>query len=253
MEEAVQVKRGVYILRPWPALLIDKLRTVVVADLHIGLEEQKEREGIHIPKSLFPEIFSYVARPLERIGVERIVLLGDVKHEFGYPQPTEWAGVKKLLRALLDRRLRVDVVRGNHDNYIISILKDLDIPLHDPFLLAEDIAFFHGHLDPHLLPQEAQLVVTGHEHPSIVIRDDLGFRHRYKAFLSGPWRGRTLLVLPSVSPLALGSDVNELPPGELLSPILRTSELDEFEPYLIDVGHEVRKFPSIRLLRPLAR
>jgi len=253
VEEALQVRKGIYILKPWPALLIDKLRAAVVADLHIGLEEQREKEGIHIPKSLFPEIFSHVTRPLERAGVERVVLLGDVKHEFGYPQPTEWAGVKKLLRALLDRGLRVDVIRGNHDNYIISILRDLGIPLHDPFLLEEDVAFFHGHLDPHLLPQEAGLIVTGHEHPSIVIRDDLGFRHRYKAFLEGPWRGRRLLVLPSVSPLALGSDVNELPPSELLSPILRASELDEFEPYLIDVGHEVTKFPAIRLLRPLAR
>jgi len=253
LEQLVQVRRGIYIVHPWPALLIEKLSAVAVADLHIGLEEQREREGIHIPRSLLPEILAYVTRPLERLGVQRVVLLGDVKHEFGYPQPTEWAGVKKLLRVLLQKGLHVDVVRGNHDNYIAAILRELGLPLHDPALLLEDIAFFHGHLDPHVLPEEARLIVTGHEHPSVVIRDDLGFRHRYKAFLEGTWKGRELVVLPSVSPLALGSDVNELPPSELLSPILRSSELEAFVPYLIDIGHEVKRFPNIGLLRPLAR
>ena len=57
-----------------------------------------------------------------------------------------------------------------------------------------------------------------------------------------------LTVLPSVSPLAYGSDVNEIPSEELLSPILRRVRMEEFTPYVIEVGVAVKRFPKIGYL-----
>lgn len=247
--ETHRLDRHTSLVAPWPALLLEDEGALVVADIHLGIEEQKEAEGIHIPRGVYSDISNAILKPTRETGASRVVLLGDVKHEFGRPLYVEWAATRKLIKALEDMKVRVDVVRGNHDNYIIYILKEMGVPLHQPCMELGRYTLLHGHLGPETLPPGARRIVMGHEHPSIAVRDDLGLTHRYKAFLHGSFGGLEITVLPSVSPLATGSDVNRIPPSELLSPILRSIDIDGFTPYLLDVGYTVERFPELRTLR----
>src|SRR5256886_16418847 len=52
---------------------------LVVADLHIGLEEELREKGVHIP-SRAEAMGRKLAEIAARRGASRIIILGDVKH-----------------------------------------------------------------------------------------------------------------------------------------------------------------------------
>ncbi len=234
---------------PWPALYLDEAEAVIASDLHIGLEDQRELMGIHIPRTTFPQILEQVLTPIKHYNAKRIFLLGDVKHEFGRPSEPEWWGVKKLVKSIREIGCEPEVVRGNHDNYIISVLSDLGVKVHDPTLSLTDseCVLMHGHEALSALEIiRPRILIMGHEHPSIAIRDDLGVRHRYKIFLSGQLDALHVIVLPSSSPFAFGSNMNEISPKHRLSPILKNRDLSEMIPYLLEIGITVKEFPKMK-------
>lgn len=243
----MRIAKGVEIVEPWPAVKIEPLDTLVLADLHIGIEKELAERGIQVPIRTLEDVDEAVARAVEASKASRVVLLGDIKHVFGETTYIEWVDVRKLLQFLLDRGLDVAVVRGNHDTFIKPVLRKLGIPLHEE-LSEEGYLLVHGHKVPLSLGEGVEVVVIGHEHPAVKLRDSLGAVHKFKAFLHGGWQGRELVVLPSVNPLATGASINEVSKDELLSPILRSCDLATFTPFLIEPGEAVVEFPKLGLL-----
>jgi len=243
--EIIRIAKGLSIASPWPALFIEKENMLIVSDLHLGLEDERESKGIHIPTSVFPKIMNSVLTPTKELSCDKVLILGDFKHEFGKPSEAEWYSVKKMIREIRGIRAEPLVVRGNHDNYIILILKEMNVKLFQPSLTINEFTLFHGHLEPTEKEEKAKHIIMGHEHPSIAIKDDLGVKHRFKAFLTGKFGNKNLTVLPSVSPLSYGSDVNETLQKDLLSPILQRSPLDDLVPYAIEIGVAVKRFPRL--------
>nr|NIM44335.1 hypothetical protein [Nitrososphaeria archaeon]NIN51769.1 hypothetical protein [Nitrososphaeria archaeon]NIQ32274.1 hypothetical protein [Nitrososphaeria archaeon] len=137
----LEITPNVYILDPWPAVYVEPLDMAVIADLHLGVEGALEKEGVFLPLNISTTVSKYVDEALEECGASRLLLLGDVKHEFGFPNPSEWIEVKQLLSRLLERRVRIEVVRGNHDNYLIAILRRLNVLLHQSHLTEQDYSF----------------------------------------------------------------------------------------------------------------
>ncbi|MFN4336603.1 MAG: metallophosphoesterase [Candidatus Nitrosocaldus sp.] len=272
--ELMELEEGVSIVSPYPCVYLAEHDTLLFADTHLGLEEHRERLGIHIPYPVTQHIIDCILGPVRELSCRRVIILGDVKHEFGKPSADEWYSLKKLVSALRKSNCELEVVRGNHDNYIIYILKELNVKLHDPHLLLEcsdgsSILLIHGHMESEVISHTStnvRLVVMGHEHPSVAIKDELGTKHRFKAFLYGimssdcalghagtssdkntPKRkGTSIIVLPSLSPLAYGNPLNEN--TIVKSPILRRIGVEELTPYLIEVGLMVKRFPEMRHL-----
>ncbi len=287
MIELIELEEGVSIASPYPCIYLDEHDTLLFADTHLGLEEHRERLGIHIPYPVTEHIIDCIVRPVKELSCRKVIILGDVKHEFGRPSAEEWYSLKKLVSILRKNNCELEVVRGNHDNYIIYILKELGVKLHDPYLLLEcsdgsSILLIHGHLESEVMydvSKGIRLVVMGHEHPSIAIKDELGIKHRFKAFLYGKDvisndavdadaddncesrrrnsnssssilpKGKSLIVLPSLSPLAYGNPLNEN--AIIKSPILRSIGVEGLTPYLIEVGIMVKRFPEVRHLIPV--
>ncbi len=244
----MQLLPGVEIVAQQPALLLKDFGALVIADLHIGLEAALEKEGIHLPVSSYSRMKEQLALLLEQVDADRLIILGDLKHEFGEPSVQEWVEVKDLLSWLQAEKIRVEVVRGNHDNYVIWILKKFEVPLHDPALLLGSIFMFHGHKTVEI-PSSAEAIIIAHEHPAISIKDDSGAKFKFKCFLLGSYQGVPLAVVPSYSPLASGVSVNEISPEEFLTPLLREVEIDEFTPFVVEPGAGVYQFPPIKFLR----
>ena len=94
-------------------------RTVVVADLHLGYESALEAEGIHIPRVQTRTVKEALARLIERYEAERVVLLGDVKHEFSRNLGQEVRDVRSVLDSISDL-VDIVIVKGNHDNLIYT-------------------------------------------------------------------------------------------------------------------------------------
>lgn len=232
-----------FILFPY-GVYIEEVSSIVFADFHLGLERAVEEEGLYLPYRQFPEIAKMVERAVERYDVTNVILLGDIKHEFGRASEQEWDEVLSLLRQL--RGHNIKVVRGNHDNYLIPILKREGIELYDPHLDLGAYRFAHGHLD---VPLDRSLVM-GHEHPAISIRDDFGTSVTYKCALYRRREPR-ILVLPAMVRLGYGKDIISSNREELLSPTLRRVGIDEMEVIVVDEEVGLSNLGRVKDLREL--
>jgi putative SbcD/Mre11-related phosphoesterase len=246
--ETIKLAKGISIVSPWPCIYLEKENTIIASDTHLGLEDQREKIGIHIPGSIFEKVLGYVLTPIKSLDCNKIILLGDVKHEFGRPTEAEWYTVKKFVKSLREHGCEPEVVKGNHDNYIIQVLKELNVKLHDPALRLGSYYLTHGNNDLEDDFKDAEYIFIGHEHPAITIKDDVGVKHRFKAFLSGKIKNWTVTVLPSISPLSYGNPMNEMHKSEFMTPLLRKYGIDNFVPYLIEIGKTVKRFPEMKHL-----
>src|SRR3989344_4962003 len=103
-------------------LIEDKERILVIGDLHFGYDEVMRKNGINIPVSLFDETKKDIELILENTGkVGKIVLLGDLKHEFGSILKSEINDIIKILDYLLEFCKEIVIIKGNHDAITNSI------------------------------------------------------------------------------------------------------------------------------------
>ena len=211
---------------------IKEIKALAIADLHIGYEEALLESGIHLPKSQYPKIKQRILYLLKKLDPELLIIVGDVKHEFGGASRQEWVEVLDLLDTLQER-VELRVVRGNHDNYLIPILKRREVPFYDPYLLIKDYLFAHGHKEvPKEILKRARVIIMGHEHPAVTFRDEIGAKTKFKCHLAGKVGNSYFIIIPAISPLAPGADVSIKPLP--FSPLLRGVELSSFRVIVVD-------------------
>jgi len=189
-------------LTPEKAAIID--RTAIIADLHLGIESIMQDYGITFPRVQIREIINDVKNLIKKYSIERLIIAGDFKHEFGRNLPHEWEDVELFLKTFSE--IEIEVVRGNHDNFLPAILSRYGIEIREKIEI-EGWTVLHGHIE-----LDAEKIVMGHEHPAIKLRKG-GAIYTYPCYLTL----ENLLVLPAFSPLVPGSNVLE---DTFLSPIL---------------------------------
>ncbi len=206
------------------ALFVEELRAIVVADLHIGYEKALRAEGLII-RDPTEEMLSRLEALITRIGAEKLVILGDVKHSIG--------PCRKVKR-IEELPAEVLVVKGNHDGNIEDML---DVKIYPRGFRMGDYGFIHGHLWPPEEIFEAKYVFMGHLHPEIDLEDSIGKVHRYPCHLVGRLtaEGRKryggdprVFVLPAFNPL-VGSAL-----ADPLGPLMRNGIIGDFEVYLLN-------------------
>ena len=245
----LELDSNVSITSPYPCLYLKKEKTLIATDLHLGLENNRAEHGVHIPKSFFSKINKLILDPAKKLNCKRIILLGDVKHEFGRIQEDEWWSIKRLVKNIRMTGCEPEVIQGNHDNHIITILKELNVKYYKYSLRINSILLAHGHQDLGEINKDVKHVIIGNEHPAVSISDDNGIKYKFKAFITGPLSHFRLTVIPSISPLFIGTEINNSEQSQFLSPILRKANISEFTPYLIEPMIFIKKFPSIKDIR----
>ena len=184
-------------------------KILVVGDLHLGYGESIRKGGVFVPVDIFGEVINDLDAIFERVGkIDEVVLLGDVKHEFGRIMREEWREIGEAMNYLRRKAKKIIVIKGNHDPVINSIVKDLkNIELVDYYIKGET-CFLHGDRDfPEIHEKGVRKWVMGHVHPAVVIEEEGGSKkEKYKCFLEGVHRGRKIIIVPSFFPLVEGSD-----------------------------------------------
>ena len=211
--DEIEIAPGVSVTRHF-ALRLEEESAVAISDLHLGFEAALAEQGVSIPRFQRREILERLARLLDAYEPEKLIIAGDFKHEFSKNLSDEWVEIKQVLR-FLQQRTEPIVVRGNHDNFLATILGDLRMKLHDRYDIG-GYTFVHGHEEV----QALGTIVMGHEPPAVKLRDALGATISVPAFLVA----ERVIVLPAFSPLALGVNVASYP---YLSPILNGIDVDE--------------------------
>jgi putative SbcD/Mre11-related phosphoesterase len=208
-------------LTPEKALIIHN--TAIIADLHLGLENAMLEKGISVPRMQIIEIVGSIKRFIEKYGVERIVIAGDLKHEFSKNLPYEWEDIEHFLKEIKD--VEIEVVRGNHDNFLATILAKHGIELRDE-IDVHGWTVVHGHKGC-----DRPRIIMGHEHPAVKVKFR-GSTYTYHCYLRIKKPMQEIVVLPAFSPLASGSDL--LAMDRFLSPILSDVGDDEIEIYAVE-------------------
>ena len=199
-------------------LLIEdvKEKVLVIGDLHIG-ESGGRIEGIDIKERRFDEmieelniIFRIINIKAEgkRKIVDKIILLGDLKHDFSSLSWEERNGLVNLFDYLDDKCEEIIIIRGNHDNYLLNLTSKRRIKIYDNYVW-KGFCFLHGNRDfKEIYRNEIKCWVMGHLHPAIVLREGIK-SEKYKCFLEGSFKNKKIIVLPSFS-ISEGIDVLEL-------------------------------------------
>jgi len=254
-----------------PALRITNTRTsLVVADIHLGIEWDLYRSGINIPSRMeerLNRILSYVRNN----SPDRIILLGDVKHNVPQISWQEKSEIPRFLETLAEHA-HVDIFPGNHDGGIEFLFgRESDIKVHSARgAVLDGVGYFHGHTWPAPELLAASHVVTAHNHPTVRFTDTFGHsivepawvKTKFKLdVLKGhygnlnsdngvQWADPELFVMPAFNELCGGVPFNESMQEDLLGPAFSSGgiELENAEIYLLD-GTRLGLIKNIRKLQ----
>ncbi len=199
--------------------------TLYIGDLHLGYEEAMNKKGIMLPRFQWTDMQKQFDLILDHLNstkkpIETIVLVGDIKHEFGIISMQEWRETKKVFDYLKQHTQKLIIIKGNHDSALYPIAEKHGIQIVS-FLFHNNILAIHGHEwtdDYESLKPE--LIIMGHEHPALGIRES-GRNERIKCFMKCKIKKQILIVLPSFNPLIPGTDVLH---GSFFSPLLKKAK-----------------------------
>lgn len=222
LDTGMEIDIGIKVkITPEKAAMVGE--TAIIADLHLGFEEVMRDAGIAFPRAQIAEIEKMLEKLFER-GVKKLVVAGDLKHEFSRNLPYEWKDVEKFVNFVEDHGVELTVVKGNHDNYLAAILGKFGIDVIESLEL-NDLLVVHGHREFNT----ERSAIIGHEHPAVKLKIR-GIVYNYPCFL----KLKNVLVLPSFSPLLSGSDVLSL--ESFLSPALKSFNVGDAEVYAVCDG-----------------
>jgi hypothetical protein len=246
----MELLKDLEVVGNYPVAYFKSIDCLVFADLHLGYEGIAAEQGIFLPKVQFKEIVEIMQDVLKIKKCKNVLINGDIKHEFSETSYHEFREVRDFFNILKEKFKRVILIKGNHDNYIYYVTKKVGVELYDS-LKIKNYFFFHGHQPVSLRETKAEILIVAHEHPVIALVDELGTKEVVKCFLWGKTKLNNLvIVLPALSTLSYGTEMNSVLKEELLSPFLKTwVELDELNAVGIDKEVGVMEFGKIKKLR----
>jgi putative SbcD/Mre11-related phosphoesterase len=238
LELKMEIVKGISIVDL--GLYLSDLDTLVFGDFHIGYEEMLNKKGVLVPRFHTKDIILRLEGIFKKVKkVKRIIVNGDLKHEFGIISEQEWRDSLKLLDYLSQHCEELVLVRGNHDKILGPIAKKRDLKIVE-HLVLDDVLICHG---DKIVKVKVKTIIIGHEHPAVSIRE--GARvEKFKCFLQGNFERKKLIVMPSFNLLGEGTDVLK---ERVLSPYLKR-KLSNFEVYV--VSDKIYDFGKLKGLKP---
>ncbi len=165
---------------------------LVVADLHLGLEDELAMKGVSIP-DLSARVAQEFIRLVRGLSPDIVVLLGDVKHGVGLPSPRVRRLVREILCDLLEVVAEVHIIKGNHDGGLEEIIPSEVNMIGPRGGTLGNLGLIHGHSWPADEISSRRLVLAGHIHPAVRITDPgTGRPSILRAWMIVPWRREVL-------------------------------------------------------------
>jgi len=249
-----------------PALVAGK--TLVVADLHIGIEDELSLSGINIPSQVEQRV-ERLLRYRDIAKAKRVVLLGDVKHSISKISKLERQDIPHFLYSIAGQT-PVDIVPGNHDagiEHLIPRDTAFEIKMHrSKGCSISGLGLTHGHAWPATELLSCNYVVMGHNHPIVRLADVLGyvsskpvwirtrfeeqvFKEKYPGLRD--FHNPRVIIMPAFNELVGGVAFNEASYDSLLGPLFtnRAIKLEQAEAYLLD-GTYLGTIKQLRSLAP---
>jgi uncharacterized protein len=254
-----------------PALIVTNSNiSLVVADIHLGIEWDLYRSGINLP-SRMEERLERILGYIRANSPDRIILLGDVKHNVPQVSWQEKDEIPRFLETLAEHA-HVDIFPGNHDGGIeLLFSRQKDITVHSVRgAVLDGVGYFHGHTWPAPELLAVSHIVIAHNHPTVRFTDSFGYstvepawvRTKFNADIlkvrfvdldfdnKMHWADPELFVMPAFNELCGGVPFNESTQEDLLGPVFTSGgiKLEASEIYLLD-GTRLGLLKNIRKLQ----
>ena len=173
-------------LLPQRAAYLPALRTLLVADAHIGKAVSFRRLGVPVPEATTAGTLARLTAAVQATGAEQVVFLGDLLHSAHAHAETTLAAVQQWRQA--HAQLGLVLVRGNHDRHAGDPPGSWGVQgVAEPLRLG-GLALMH-----HPRAVMGAYTLAGHLHPGLVLGGRAHDRLRLPCFHFGPQVG----VLPA--------------------------------------------------------
>jgi DNA ligase-associated metallophosphoesterase len=202
VDHTVEIRGERLVLMPERALYWERMKTLFVADMHLGKVATFRAYAIPLPEGNTAADLERLTRLVERSGARRLVILGDLLHAAkGRSEQTlttvaRWRSQHPNLDMLL--------VRGNHDRGAGDPPDDWRIDCVDA--PAPEFPFVLSHVP--IMPDDSY-GLAGHLHPAARL---LG-KGRQIMMLPCFWFGKSCAVLPAFGSFT-GNAVIQPQPGD---------------------------------------
>jgi metallophosphoesterase superfamily enzyme len=173
---------------------------------------------------------------------------------------------------LLEKVKQIDITRGNHDGNLQNYLPDkVNLFSSKGALIGKNfkVAAFHGHAWPHPQTLGADIMIVGHNHPTVLLPTPLGVKISRRVWVKGVINSEHLarifleqngvnvdddpvelfetkygirvknpemIIMPTFNDLLGGLPINYKSPKSLLGPLVGKGviSIEEFDVYLLD-------------------
>ncbi len=239
-----------------PALLVSgKTTSLVVGDIHLGIEWDLYRSGVTIPSQMEAQLVHLLGL-IRKHQPHRLILLGDIKHNVPQISWQERDEIPRFFEALTEL-VQVDLLPGNHDGGIEFLLPESEnITIHPSRgAVIDNVGYFHGHTWPDAKILGEEYVIMAHNHPTVRFTDPLGYSISEPVWIRTSFIGSEiqkhfnkigmnidhvsdteLIIVPVFNELCGGIAFNEARDDDLLGPVFsaRTVEVNNARVYLLD-------------------
>lgn len=234
-------------------------KSLIISDVHLGYEEELARTGIHVPPQHL-RVVRKIEECISKYSPDHIVFLGDIKHRIATVSWREARQVREVVERLKASIASITITPGNHDVGIYSLVGDVARVAPSRGVSMGRAWLLHGHTWP--IPESIthRLIIIGHTHPAVQLREE-GVAIRRRVFLlcrterrrlaslmaqrpgyaerleSYSRRGEIdLLVMPHFNDSMSGVDVAKITDSRAASPLLRSGafRVEDAEALMLD-------------------
>ncbi|MEM3369567.1 MAG: metallophosphoesterase [Candidatus Micrarchaeia archaeon] len=237
-----------------PAIIIEKgkERTLVIGDLHIGVETQLGTEKL--AKNAINQMIDNIINLIKETKANQLILVGDIRHKIPvekeyWQQMTEEEEIEHRISIEIPDMLfrlkqycEVKIIPGNHDGALKSYFETADE------IIIDNVGIIHSHKWPSQeMIEQIDTLIVAHSHPAVSFKDQFGYKTKQKVWVKGSLNSKELktqypninkeisvIVLPVFNPLIIGSPINEK--NKFLGPLLKDKilKMKEIEVFLLD-------------------
>jgi uncharacterized protein len=229
-------------------------KTLVVGDLHIGIETEYAYGGVKLPSATGAMVERL--RGLEKkTGAEQLVIAGDLKHSVRGASAQEEQDVPAFFEEVARLFEEVVLVPGNHDGGIAPLVpkgeRNIRVAPVGGELLRGGLLVVHGHAWPSpALAEKAKALAVAHNHTAVALEDAMGAIAKEPCWALGRvnpqrWKEATgadsypeVILMPPFNELCTGVALN-LAGGKPIGPLLKEGcvDLAGAQVYLLDGVH----------------
>lgn len=174
----------------WP-----RLKTLLIADAHLGKAAAFRHAGVPVPSGTTDENLQRLTTLIETLDTERVVFLGDMLHS----RVARVSSAEAFIRWRAHHAaVEMILVRGNHDRHAGDPPCEWQVECVDDPMIVDDIALCH-------MPRavEGTYAIAGHTHPAATLTGHAREHVRLPCFLFT----QTYAILPAFGPFTGMADV----------------------------------------------